>query len=51
MDKFFSDHLDFHKSMSAYWQAKWRPFLEQLSPQSKAVFNWAIDPFPQVVLW
>ncbi|MDD9950542.1 MAG: UDP-N-acetylmuramoyl-L-alanyl-D-glutamate--2,6-diaminopimelate ligase [Zetaproteobacteria bacterium] len=41
---FSQDHLDFHGDMHSYWQAKWRVFRQQLSPQGIAVCQFpAVD--------
>lgn len=35
---FSRDHLDFHPTMEAYWDAKWQLFTDHLAPQARCIF-------------
>ncbi|MFK7823782.1 MAG: UDP-N-acetylmuramoyl-L-alanyl-D-glutamate--2,6-diaminopimelate ligase [Oligoflexales bacterium] len=43
---FSQDHLDFHKTMDAYWKVKWSLFLKSLAPGGRAIINTSISPIP-----
>ncbi|NRA43555.1 MAG: UDP-N-acetylmuramoyl-L-alanyl-D-glutamate--2,6-diaminopimelate ligase [Oligoflexales bacterium] len=43
---FSQDHLDFHKTMDAYWQTKWSVFAKNLANGGRAILNTGITPFP-----
>ena len=47
---FSRDHLDFHKSMENYWEAKWSIFRNQIKPGGKAFLNNKINPSPPIDL-
>ena len=43
---FSQDHLDFHKTMDAYWKVKWRLFTEHLAARGSSILNIDLNPFP-----
>lgn len=44
---FSRDHLDFHKNMKEYWDAKYFLFINNLKSDGKAIFSLNVAPLPQ----
>lgn len=45
---FSRDHLDFHKTMDAYFEAKWQLFTRHLKPNGRAILSKSLSPKPDL---